>query len=330
MLLSRDRFVGAVHYLPRQKLAYLNNAKVACSTIKKSLWLWAEPASYKDNPHERPGPYATLPAMMADGFAGATFFTVVRNPYVRILSAYLDKVAGQPRDLAVWHPVARRFRLSGDARPSFLEFLQMIASEDAWLVDQHFAPQYVNTLNGLVTPDYVGRMEEMQEVAAFLGERGVTIESHTPHTTKAKTSIAEYYGPEEVALAGNLYSRDFELFGYSSDPVQQAPVRPVSIPALGRDGIERFVNVHATPRQTRRQHLEALRAAAPDLEYRFTGLEAGTFTLAEIIQLSNAAIRGEIKNWKLTSQIGQELAKRDMIFEAASVFSRAKIMMYGG
>lgn len=330
IVLSRDRFASAVLYLPHQKLAYLNNAKVACSTIKKSLWLWADPSSYRDNPHARPGPYATLSDMAADpAFGQATFFSVVRNPYVRVLSAYLDKVAKEQRDLAVWHPIARRFRLSGEARPSFLEFLQLIASEDPWLVDQHFAPQYVNILTGLVTPNYVGRMEEMQGVSAFLARHGVTIENHIPHGTKARHSIADFYGPKETKLAAEIYSRDFDLFGYSLDPMRQAPERPVLIPALSRKAVELFVQVHAGPPHLRRQHLDGLRTAASNLDYRFTGLEAGVFSLQEIIQMSTAAISGEISNWKLVSQIGQDLAKRDMIFDAASVFSRARILMHG-
>ena len=53
MLLSPQSVTAAVHALPSARLVYINNAKVACSSIKKAMWMSARPDTYADLPHDR-------------------------------------------------------------------------------------------------------------------------------------------------------------------------------------------------------------------------------------------------------------------------------------
>ena len=258
-----------VHYAPDQNLTYLNNPKVACSTIKKSIWLKDDEdknqVTYAGDPHDKvASPFCITQRekfmvwgiynLGLDNFINSTFFSVVRNPFVRILSAYLDKIAGSPRDLEVWIPLAMRCQLPEEARPSFIEFLHMICSEEPTLLDWHFAPQHVNLLYGLAPLSFVGQLEFMEDTSEFLSQFGIEIKSHIPHSTNASERIKEFYGPDETELVLNYFQRDFEIFGYLPDPKQIEPVSKPSIESISKKIIMNFMEMilkssvtHPTP-----------------------------------------------------------------------------------
>ena len=185
-MIDRHRLEEAIHYIPGSHVLYLQNAKVACSTIKKSLWasLSDHPYDPARGPHERRNsPFCWklehIQKWMAE-IAESFTFTVVRNPYVRILSSYLDKIAATHRDIAVWHLFAQRHRLSDGDRLSFREFLERVTGDDPELVDQHFRPQVHNILYRYVDIDYIGALEDFGAVQAVLGDKGVVFGHHSP------------------------------------------------------------------------------------------------------------------------------------------------------
>lgn len=342
MIVTRQKLEATIHFAPARRLVYLNNAKVACSSIKKALWLAFDPESFDPNrgPHDRvTAPFCrTLEDIAADidAFMSATFFAVVRNPYARLLSAYLDKISindgghSKPRDTSVWHPFCRRYRLSASATPTFREFLQMVTSEDPSLIDQHFAPQHINILHSFASCDFIGHMEEMIDVWRFLAPFGVKEAEHRPHNTTANTSIAEFYGPEEIELVRSSYAEDFDLFGYSDDPFVPTPVREVHQAKRPRNLVRTLIQGYTAEHQDSRQRcIDAIGSAVPGLLTDYNALENGSVSMSRLVEISNSAIRGEISNWKLVSRIGEELLRNNMVFEAASVVGRAKILMYG-
>ena len=335
MLISGDKLIQTLHYLPTRNLVYLNNAKVACSTVKKSLWLSADSASYlpEVGPHNRlSAPFCKdLVAVATAGtIASATFFTVVRNPFVRVLSAYLDKIVGNPRDTFVWHPFARRYRLSDATVLSFGDFLRMIADEDPYLLDQHFAPQYVNTLSDFVSCDFVGHIEEMEGVVRFLGENGVALDSHIPHPTGAANLIDKYYGPDEINIVLDIYANDFDLFGYSRSPHDISPAQNAYTRNISRDVIDLLIGGYTSVDvESRRRCIDAVGRLRPALLVDLNRLEVGAIDIEQLEVLSADAISGNIFNWKLAAVIAEELLKQNMVYEASSVAHRAKLLMYG-
>lgn len=209
------------HYISRRlfacpslKLCYVSNPKCGTSSILKSLWLAARPETYSGKPRKGVGAPWSRPGSPPEGF---TLFSVVRNPYARLLSAYLNKVETNRRDQKVWMPIAARFGWRNAHRPTLLEFLERVVTEDPMEMDQHFRPQHLNLLHPLVTPSFVGRLEDMAPTVAWLAEHRVEMQDHAPHRTDAAEKVAEYFGPAETALARDYYRRDFDLYGYSED-----------------------------------------------------------------------------------------------------------------
>lgn len=232
----------SIWYVPGFPAAYLNNPKAACSKMKKSLWLVGDRLngtdSFAGQPHNRhKSPFCHSLDQLSrniDDVLAATFYTVVRNPFVRVLSAYLDKVNKERRDPAVWRSLSEKLAYGPSCRPRFGEFLNRMVAHDPREMDRHFTPQYVNILIDYVTPDFIGHVEDIEAVDIFLAAHGMPCVNHHPHRTDAAARLADFYRDEDIAVVRSYYARDFELFGYSYDPDVVAPVRAHAVPAVDR------------------------------------------------------------------------------------------------
>lgn len=139
------------------------------------------------------------------GFDSLYRFTFVRNPYVRVLSAYLDKI--------------ERKAAHGGRAVSFLEFLRRLERGELYR-NAHWAPQASLLLLPVTEYDFIGRVESLErDLAAVLeilqgrpGDR--TPRSALGNWTGAGGRLAQYYDDASLALVRRLYARDFEVFGY--------------------------------------------------------------------------------------------------------------------
>jgi hypothetical protein len=212
-------------YAPELPHIYVSNQKAACSTIKNSLLskIFGKGSDQINDSslHRRStGPFARpffqyTPQAMAEA-ARLPMFTVVRNPYTRLLSAYLNK-------LRPGNPVATRFyrRYLHDPDqpelPSFRQFLEVIAAEHPRRVDPHFRAQYVNTLVFHIDFELVGAMEDMGTVASYLAGYGTELVDWADHATGAQQLLGRYYDDDAIDLVCRIFAEDFEIFGYSRD-----------------------------------------------------------------------------------------------------------------
>jgi len=129
-------------------------------------------------------------------------FTIVRNPWERAFSWYKNVIRDE-RHL-------QRHEITADI--PFSEFLKkfmgkgMLRSQLYWL----------KSFDGSIPMDYIGRFESLkedsQEIFDRLGLKGQTL----PHKIKGqKVDFREFYDEESIALVGNFYKEEIDMFGYS-------------------------------------------------------------------------------------------------------------------
>jgi len=244
--------------VPALGVVYVNNAKAGCSTIKQSLWI-ASGAPYGGDPHARDGaPFkfdVVASAESFEAFRAAPAFSVVRNPFARVLSGYLEKTQRHATMRGVGAKLAARYG-EDVADLGFADFLARLAADDPWAIDQHFCPQVVNLMVPHVAYRHIGHLERLGETFAWLGIAG---ETYGRHSMGAASRLAAYYEDgRAVDLVRRLYAADFARFGYSEDPAVLDPVAAVSSAALAGDGrvvalMQGFVGLSLRPRKLERR-----------------------------------------------------------------------------
>lgn len=132
-------------------------------------------------------------------------FAVVRNPFTRTLSAYLDKVERRNRE-------ARR-------ESSFGEFLQGLANGKLYS-NAHWAPQHSLLLLPFDDFEFIGKVESLDKDLNHVRTRILgkqveeTFKSFRANSTGAGRRLQEYYDDETVIMVLELFRKDFELFEY--------------------------------------------------------------------------------------------------------------------
>lgn len=218
--LTRKFFLKSLHVSPTCRAVYVNNPKVACSTIKLALQRGElKDPSYapKRSVHDYDGsPLLTWPnldiekisGMLSDNFT----FSFVRCPYRRLQSAYVNKILrrqknGQPRLQAGF----------GDReKPTFSAFIEAISVQNPVEHNPHWRPQWINLSIDVVPYDFMGRLETFQEDWPQLADRlGLDVQPERAGKTTDPAQAA--YTRESAALVAQVYARDFEAFGYDPD-----------------------------------------------------------------------------------------------------------------
>ena len=152
-------------------------------------------------------------------------FAFVRNPFSRLLSAYIDKVQNRNAE----YPIAFFDQFAG---LSFKDFLKKLCQLDLNkvqsncdtynLIDKHVAPQ--NLIIPLKKLSFIGRLESFETDFKLVCEKievdynfDYTVnKSHNSkklNTTKHK-HYTEYYDNETREIVAEKYARDIEYFGY--------------------------------------------------------------------------------------------------------------------
>ena len=221
--LSRTVFVPA-----SGRFTVVINPKAACSTLKFALWNQEFGMGATDLRPPK-GEYihlrrTAIPKASIAELESALFdrpvFSIVRNPFTRILSAYLDKIASDKKEkrhllLCMGHfenvPIA------------FGEFIDFICRQNSQEMDSHYAPQV-----SLMQLDYIpyvriGCVEDMDNSLAAIMAAGYSgtltaMNDFRPHRTGAASRVAQYYTADLAAKVRGRFRADFDRFGYSHDP----------------------------------------------------------------------------------------------------------------
>jgi len=216
--IRQDEIDWFCHPSPVSNIVYWQNPKVACSSIKKSLWK-NETGKEPKNVHRRVESPFPLISESPSKYVGYTLFSVVRNPYTRVLSAYLDKI-GKGSDKHVWHPFCRQFGISEQTtkeKLTFKKFLIMISNVNPNDLDPHIRPQSRNLLSSILSFDHIGYLEEFSTTAGFFEVANINYVHSAPHARNASEKLSQYYDAESISLVQDIYREDFYEYSYSLD-----------------------------------------------------------------------------------------------------------------
>lgn len=210
----------------QRRFVYSRVPKAANSTIVASLYLDAQDGEQVDSvEHLKKGRIA--PAKLSERqvneiVANFTKFTFVRNPYMRVLSCYLDKFT---RPHMVGDIARQAMGLPNDAEVTFSRFLDFISTESGRQMDAHWARQTEIMAFPVVSYDFIGTVEtidtDLPELLALLKlSRPVT--HFAPHRTKSKEML-DTLSSDDLRRIREIYSPDFDDLGY--DPNPSNPIR---------------------------------------------------------------------------------------------------------
>lgn len=163
----------------------------------------------------RPSAMATFVPSSLDGFF---CFTFVRNPYDRLLSAYLSKMvaAGQR---SPYRELGSRVRgRHGAGELSFRGFCDYLAQEGPY-ANPHWYPQcdFVDAV-GAERLDFIGRVEnmahDMDHVMRAIFSSAADSRYREELPTGAADRLGEHYDDACRAVVREIYREDFRRFGY--------------------------------------------------------------------------------------------------------------------
>lgn len=225
--------MGDFHYSRKFNYIYVATRKVACSTIKHMLQTAEigeiqspDPVSHINEfgyseflmgIHDakkwtllHPRTTADIERFRAEAKAA---FCFVRNPYTRILSAFLDKIAANEN---------RRKLFLGPTHSTPItlkNFLEVVADQDPDQMDGHWRPQARHLASFGVKYSLVGSFERLEaDLATVISAISPRILNFRRDVLEHRTSAAGFLNlidQDSIELIQMIYRDDFEQLGYS-------------------------------------------------------------------------------------------------------------------
>ncbi len=145
-------------------------------------------------------------------------FTIIRNPYTRLQSAWQDKIRlCAPRYEGRYYAIKGALPTGRDPGSiiSFAEFIGSLSADELATCDHHWRLQTAHLFYPSINFTMVGRLEQFNNaIAAFYAHIG--LDSDVPPNMN-ETGPATQFDETLAQRVHMLYKADFEAFGYETD-----------------------------------------------------------------------------------------------------------------
>lgn len=239
--------IGELNYITnislKNKYVYIEIAKSGCTFMKR--WLGRIefhgeglgkniPVVFDSSPHVNVigtpfvKPFqldvADFDNLFRNG-SGFDVFTVVRNPYHRALSGFLDKVQYQTPECATLQRYTRK-DIKDWSFEYYLDLVRIAIEEHPMDVDKHWRPQVwsIGSLHKLDVFKYI-QLESTMELDSYLKWLGARCglpanpdrDSQGSHQRNSKEKLSVHLTSKAAAQIQQIYAEDFRVFGYSHE-----------------------------------------------------------------------------------------------------------------
>lgn len=238
MIDELERLIGArelnacINVSLKHNYVYVSNPKVATSTIKFALNAieLAGTGLQTKKVHAGPfnSPFVRPFQMSEEAFANfmnssdVFVFSVVRNPFTRLASCFLDKIRGNTMQKTSILEVLGHDPDHLHEEVSFEQFIEAIRQQSAKQMNRHWRPQSVQLMTEAINYDFIGRFENLPEDFKFIDQKLnhrflPSMPPRARNVQNAKDSIKRLYPPKLKKAVLEIYEDDFKTFGYSEE-----------------------------------------------------------------------------------------------------------------
>lgn len=154
-------------------------------------------------------------SMAFEDFISYFKFTIIRNPWDRILSAFLFLKKGGINQMdKIW---------SDNNLANFDSFENFVLN---WVNKEniksytHFIPQHHYICFDLDKTyiDFVGLFENLEDDFIYISKKlGIKTNLKKLNVNKKKLNYMDYYNPKTIEIVSDVYREDIDLFGYVFD-----------------------------------------------------------------------------------------------------------------
>lgn len=222
-------FIYSTHISLRHKFIFVETPKAACSTMKLTLQRLEVGDAQWDrwglHLHDRqfsplltPLQVPSFARLREDGQIKK--FCVIRCPYVRLLSAYLDKICrNQPQKAAVMKILGRA---DIDEPITFEDFVGAVSSQHPRDMDPHWKPQTMLLNYDALSYDLILRVEtldsDIKRLSRLLGcDLSPFYTRMEGGRTDASAKMEMYYSEKHLMdTVARIYANDVALFAAAS------------------------------------------------------------------------------------------------------------------
>jgi len=193
------------------KVGYVRIPKSANTSISYAMLVKKYPALKEKNPDETQINFlADLNLLSVKETKNESFFTVVRNPFARLVSVYRDFFETNRAEFIYTDYL---FGILPQTI-SFAEFVSRISRIPDRLKDQHVKPQHLFLTpyeNKDITIKFF-QLEASMQLESFLKEHGMEL----THRNKSRDvyDYTQYYSPYLLQQVYDIYEADIKKFGY--------------------------------------------------------------------------------------------------------------------